>query len=72
VNLGPGGRDRFPAVDRSSFDASMTTFTMRVRLQADRDYEFVLGAGFRSADGFPIRPLTVRFRTGPARTAAPP
>jgi hypothetical protein len=67
VTVGPGGRARFPVVESASFDSTATTFSMRVRLEPERDYELVLGPGFRSVAGYPIRATTVRFRTGPRR-----
>ena len=63
-----GGGPHFPElVGKSSFDAKQTTWTTRVKLKPDWDYQFTLNAGqfigFRSAEGVPLEEMEVTFRT---------
>ena len=73
MGLGAGGREQFPVTARVGFSADRLAYTVRVALQPGRTYSFVLegseGGGFRSVDGYPLRPDTVVFRTRPV---APP
>jgi hypothetical protein len=58
-------------VGRPRYDSSRKVWTVGVRLKPDWQYHFSLNApdfqGFRTADGTPLTPVPVSFRTGPAR-----
>ena len=67
----PDARERFPKVTRQELDSAGTTLRLSVELEPGRDYELRLntasGNGFRSvADGVPLAPYRIRFRTRPA------
>jgi hypothetical protein len=61
----------FPKVSWASYDETGTVFTMRVSLEPDKRYAFSLNDegfdNFRSAEGVPLKPVPVRFRTRAAK-----
>jgi hypothetical protein len=62
-----GGRDRFPEIVSQAFESNGTTYRMGIRLKPDQAYEFVLnrpsGGDFVSADGVPLAPYHIKFKT---------
>jgi hypothetical protein len=65
VDYGPGGQDSYPVTGQVGFSPDKKSFTFKVSLQPDTDYNFVVtGGGFRSADDYPLVNYTVKFRTG--------
>ena len=63
-----GGGPHFPEnAGTPSYDAKRTTWTVPVKLKPDWSYEFMLNSpsftAFRSADGVPLAPVTVKFKT---------
>ena len=64
IDYGPGGTATWPIVARPGFGADARSFTVRVALAPGRRYGFVVEAGFRTGDGYPLRPDTVTFTTG--------
>jgi hypothetical protein len=54
-----------------SYDGKRTTWTVPIRLRPESSYRFMLNSerfqGFRSAEGVPLEPVTVRFKTGKPR-----
>jgi hypothetical protein len=53
-----------PTVTASDFDAAHTTFTLHIKLEPNHAYGLhFTGAGFASADGYPLKDFTVRFHT---------
>jgi hypothetical protein len=65
VGYSPKGKDFSPiaSVD-DDYTNSNTTLTVRLDMKPGHEYEFVLSdRGFRSAEGFPLKPLTIRFKT---------
>jgi len=65
TGYGPGGKEQFPIVGRTGFSADKKSYTYKVDLQPGRTYGFVLEAGFQSANGRPLKPYEVKFRTRP-------
>jgi hypothetical protein len=68
-----GGPPDLPEVTgRPKYDAARTTWTVPIRLQPGTAYRFMLNSdrfrAFRSADGVPLEPVTVRFKTAPRRS----
>jgi hypothetical protein len=57
---------------KPSYDSKRTTWTVPIRLKPESSYRFMLNSerfqGFRSADGVPLEPVTVRFKTGKSRS----
>jgi hypothetical protein len=57
---------------KPSYDSKRTTWTVPIRLKPESNYRFMLNSerfqGFRSADGVPLEPVTVRFKTGKSRS----
>ncbi|MBK8978792.1 MAG: DUF4932 domain-containing protein [Planctomycetes bacterium] len=67
-----GGGPRFPElIGEPSYDDARRVLTIRVRLAPERAYELSLNSerfqGFRSAEGVPLEPVRLTFRTGAAR-----
>jgi hypothetical protein len=64
-----GGGPAMPEVlGAPAYDAARTTWTVRVRLQPEHRYQFMLNSdrfrAFQSEDGVSLEPVTVRFQTG--------
>jgi hypothetical protein len=64
-----GGGPHCPeSTGKPSYDSARTTWTIPVRLKPEWSYEFMLNSdsydAFRSAEGVPLEPVTVRFETG--------
>lgn len=59
--------EHWPPVSRAGFDETGRIFTMEVTLKPGFDYQFSLnsesGGNFTSAEGTPLAPVPVRFRT---------
>lgn len=63
-NSGPGGDAHNPFGKIIGFNETGSAFTIQVKLKPDWDYSLVVtGRGFRTKDGYPLQPYTVRFRT---------
>lgn len=66
LGFGAGGKAAFPITGRVGFAPDGRAFMFRVGLTPGQAYEFVLEGsaegGFRSVDGYPLRPDTVQFR----------
>ena len=65
-----GGGPNYPeTTGKPHYDAQRTIWTVPVKLKPDWFYEFSLNAGqyqsFQSAEGVPLKPVPVRFKTGP-------
>ena len=60
-----------PKMGKASFDDSGRVFTVAVALEPGKDYGFTLnwpeGDVFQSAEGVPLKPFEVKFRTRPAQ-----
>jgi hypothetical protein len=67
VGFGLGGKSHWPITGRDGFAPDRRSYTFRVALKPGQTYGFVLegsaDGGFRSADGFPLKPDTVQFTT---------
>ncbi len=66
-----GGGPHCPeTTGRPQYDAGRTTWTVSVKLKPDWNYEFMLNSGsftsFQSAEGVPLEPVSVKFKTGAA------
>ncbi|MEO7999374.1 MAG: DUF4932 domain-containing protein [Gemmatimonadaceae bacterium] len=58
------GGTSFPGIVRYSFNVDKTAFTFKVKLEPNTSYGMrYTGAVFSSADGYPLNPFTIRFRT---------
>ena len=67
---GEGGKELVPETASRGFDEAGTVFTMRVKLEPGRRYEFWFNTeqvtGFVSREGLSLAPYRVEFRTGTA------
>ena len=64
INRGKGGKEADPIVGVVGFSKDSTLFTIKLDLKPGHEYEFlVTDKSFRSAEGYPLIPFTVRFRT---------
>jgi hypothetical protein len=64
INWGPGGGEHFPIGKEIRFSEDGKTLTLPVTLKPDWEYAFVLtGRAFKTKDGYPLQPYTVKFRT---------
>lgn len=61
---GPRGVASSPVAGMGGFSDDGTTFTLRLKLEPGREYEFIVsGDSFRTAEGYPLLAYTVGFRT---------
>jgi len=65
-----GGGPSLPEMSGEiSYDASMTSLTVPVKLKANHSYQYWINStrfkGFKSAAGVPVEPIKVEFSTGP-------
>jgi hypothetical protein len=68
-SFGELGKEHHPIEKVLGFNETGTAITLQVKLKPDWEYEFVLtDLSFRSKDGYPLKPYTVKFKT---KKAAP-
>ncbi|WP_158022812.1 Ig-like domain-containing protein [Hymenobacter coccineus] len=64
TDYGSGGKAAFPVVKQPGFGSDKRIYTYQVALQPGHPYSFVLnGGGFQDANGYPLKPYEVKFRT---------
>jgi hypothetical protein len=64
INNGKRGKDYSPVTGVVGFSEDGTTFTLKIELKPDHEYEFVVtDLSFRSAEGYPLKPYEVKFKT---------
>jgi hypothetical protein len=64
INPGKKGKESFPFVDVVGFSTDKKSLTLKMKLETNRSYEFVIPAnGFTSASGYPLRRYVVKFST---------
>jgi hypothetical protein len=70
-----GPRERMPEITSRGFDSAQTVFTLAVKLEPEREYDFVLnrasGGRFTSGSGVPLAPYRIRFKTRARPTPGP-
>jgi hypothetical protein len=71
-----GGGPHCPEAGKGAhFDAQRKTWTMPIKLKPDWSYEFMLNSetydAFRSAEGVPLEPVSVTFKTAGQKEAGP-
>ncbi|GGG43422.1 DUF2268 domain-containing putative Zn-dependent protease [Hymenobacter glacieicola] len=65
IDYGAGGKTTWPNLKKVGFATDKRSITFKVDLLPEHDYEFVVtDGGFQSEDGYPLKPYSVRFRTG--------
>jgi hypothetical protein len=46
------------------FSEDGRTFTLKIKMKPDHEYEFIItDNSFKSADGYPLKPYEVKFKT---------
>jgi hypothetical protein len=64
IDYGPGGKATWPLTGPGTFATDHQSVTYKVSLLPEREYEFLInGGGFRSMDGYPLKPYFVKFKT---------
>ena len=64
INNGKRGKDYSPITGVVGFSDDGTSFTLKIEMKPDHEYEFTItDRSFRSADGFPLNPFEVKFKT---------
>jgi len=64
INFGPGGSAQFPIVKVIGFGDEGKTLTLQLKMKPASTYEFILTEkSFKTRDGYPLRPYTMKFRT---------
>ena len=64
INYGKRGKSYSPIAGIGGFSEDGTSFTIKVALQPDHEYEFrITDLSFKSAEGYPLKPLDVGFKT---------
>ena len=64
IDLGERGKDFFPIVGALGFSDDGISFTIKVDMKPNYEYEFVItDRSFKSIDGYPLKPYEVKFKT---------
>lgn len=64
-NIGPAGEAHIMRVEKVvGFSDDGKSFTFEVKLVPNQLYQLVIGEGFRSAEGIPLKPYLIEFNTG--------
>jgi hypothetical protein len=64
INFGKRGKEYSPITGVAGFSDDMTSFTIKIDVKAGHEYEFLItDKSFRSAEGYPLKPYEVRFKT---------
>lgn len=64
MDYGPGGKDTWPLTGRGVFSADQQSVTYQVNVRPAHAYEFLVSdGGFRSVEGYPLKPFLVKFTT---------
>jgi len=64
IDYGKSGNDYSPIAGIIGFSGDGTSFTLNVDMKPDHEYEFIVSdRSFKSAEGFPLRPYEVKFKT---------
>lgn len=63
-NYGPRGKDYSPIAGLAGESDDGKSLTLKLNLQPNHEYEFIItDMSFKSKEGFPLKPLEVRFKT---------
>ena len=64
INNGARGKDYSPITGVVGFSNDGTSFTLKIELKPDHEYEFVItDRSFRSTEGYPLKQYEVKFKT---------
>jgi hypothetical protein len=63
TNLGPLGKDFVPRIEEATTAEDGLSVTYQVSLEAGRKYQFTLGNGYRTDNGYGLIPYTLTFTT---------
>jgi hypothetical protein len=64
LNNGSRGKDYSPIAGVVGFSDDGTSFTLKIELKPDHEYEFVItDLSFKSAEGYPLKRYEVKFKT---------
>jgi hypothetical protein len=64
IDYGPSGKDYSPIAGVGIFSEEGNSFTLKLDLKPNHEYEFVItDKRFKSAEGYPLRTFTVKFKT---------
>lgn len=63
-NYGPRGKDYSPIAGLAGESDDGKSLTLKLNLQPNHEYEFIItDMSFKSKEGFPLKPLEVKFKT---------
>lgn len=64
INDGERGKNFSPIAGIVGFSDDQTSFKIKLQMEPKHEYEFILtDLSFKSVDGYPIKPYTVKFKT---------
>jgi len=64
ISYGERGKESFPITGLGGYSEDGTVLTLKIALQPDHEYEFLItDRSFRSTEGYPLKPLEVKFKT---------
>jgi len=64
INDGERGKSYSPVAGIAGFSEDGTSFTIKLKMEPGHEYEFILtDLSFKSADGYPLKPYEVKFKT---------
>jgi hypothetical protein len=64
ISFGEGGKEHFPMTGIIGYSEDRKSFKVKLSLKPDTNYSFIImGRGFKSEGGYPIKDYTVNFKT---------
>lgn len=64
ISFGERGKDYSPITGVGGFSDDGTSFTLNLDMKPNHEYEFIItDRSFKSAEGYPLRPYEVKFKT---------
>ncbi|MBR9920600.1 MAG: hypothetical protein GYB31_07150 [Bacteroidetes bacterium] len=63
TNYGPSGESHFPEIEKVEFSENGREATYYLSLEAGREYELIIGSGYRNLRAIPLIPYPLQFKT---------
>jgi hypothetical protein len=63
IDVGEKGKDFLPISGVVGYSEDGMSFTVKLDMKPNHEYEFIIKSGFRSQEGYPLKPMLVKFKT---------